>query len=364
MTSLTTTPTSLIPTATAYAAGSYTLTGLTIGKSYKWVKGANDTNCIVNGSITLTATGVFTATATSVTLTGSGTSTITAVVAQIISVLFASTFTPGQIVKQVTVGEFPVNPNFSRQHQISNEAHFVKRGTAGFAIKLADFTNLGIDLAIGLTWTPPIILTQPASVSVAHTVQTSLVIVPASEFDLTYAWFELTPISKTVGTTISFSSTKLVYASGAATATITSNNTTPSDGDTVKIGEKIYTFKTTLTPTEGEVLINGSADAALLNLIRAINHSGTPDTDYKCAAAHPAVSAATSVTSHAFAITAKALTTTGIYDVATAGTLKITPTDTSLTGTAYYCTVTDDAGSFGLTNGSVTSDGTAVLTVT
>lgn len=89
-----------------------------------------------------------------------------------------------------------------------------------------------------------------------------------------------------------------------ATGTLTSDNTAPSDGETVTIGSKVYTFKTTLTPLEGEVLINTTADAALLNLIRAINHSGTPGTDYQCAVANPSVTAATSVTSHTFAVTA------------------------------------------------------------
>ncbi len=73
---------------------------------------------------------------------------------------------------------------------------------------------------------------------------------------------------------------------------------------TVTIGNKIYTFKTALTPTEGQVLIGLDADASLLNLIRAINHTGTPDTDYKCAAAHTQVTAAASVTAHAFRVTA------------------------------------------------------------
>lgn len=100
-------------------------------------------------------------------------------------------------------------------------------------------------------------------------------------------------------------------ATAAATGTLTSNNTAPSDGDTVTIGMKVYTFKTSLTPTEGQVLINSTADAALLNLIRAINHSGTPGTDYQCAAANPSVTAATSVTSHAFAVTAIATGTAG-----------------------------------------------------
>lgn len=87
-----------------------------------------------------------------------------------------------------------------------------------------------------------------------------------------------------------------------STDTLTSDNTNVADGATVVIGNKIYTFKTALTPTEGEVLIGGSADASLLNLIRAINHSGTPDTDYKVAAANPDVTAATAVTAHAFAV--------------------------------------------------------------
>lgn len=91
----------------------------------------------------------------------------------------------------------------------------------------------------------------------------------------------------------------------AASGTLTSNNTNMDDTDTVTIGTKTYTFKTALTPTEGEVLIGADADGSLLNLIRAINHTGTAGTDYSAAAAHTTVSAASSVTSHAFAITAK-----------------------------------------------------------
>lgn len=111
------------------------------------------------------------------------------------------------------------------------------------------------------------------------------------------------------GQVISYTGTPGVIANGlgtaiAATATLTSNNTNVSDANTVTIGTKVYTFKTALTPTEGEVLIGADADASLLNLIRAINHSGTPDTDYKCAAANANVTAATSVTAHAFVITA------------------------------------------------------------
>lgn len=86
-------------------------------------------------------------------------------------------------------------------------------------------------------------------------------------------------------------------------ATITSNNVAPANGDTVTIGGKTYTFRTALTPLEGEVLINVTADAALLNLIRAINHTGTPNTDYKVAAADTNVTADAAVSAaHSFQI--------------------------------------------------------------
>lgn len=67
----------------------------------------------------------------------------------------------------------------------------------------------------------------------------------------------------------------------------------PANGETITIGTKVYTFRTTLTPLEGEVLRGASAAAALDNLKSAINHTGTPDVDYKCAAAHTQVSATT-----------------------------------------------------------------------
>jgi hypothetical protein len=90
-----------------------------------------------------------------------------------------------------------------------------------------------------------------------------------------------------------------------ATSLLTDGNAVaPSDGDKLTVAGKQYTFKTALTPLEGEVLINTTADAALLNLARAINHTGTPNTDYKCAAANANVSSSASVVSHAITLTA------------------------------------------------------------
>lgn len=124
-----------------------------------------------------------------------------------------------------------------------------------------------------------------------------------------------------------------------ASAVLTSDNTTPSDGDTVTIGNKVYTFKTTLTPSEGQVLIAGSADAALLNLIRAINHTGTPDTDYKCAVAHTQVSAGAAVVAHAITITSiEGGTTANGYLLAT------TDANLSWSGTSMAGGVNDSRG--------------------
>lgn len=51
--------------------------------------------------------------------------------------------------------------------------------------------------------------------------------------------------------------------------------TTPTDGDTVTINGVVFTFKTTLGVTAGNVLIGGSADAARANLAALINTPGT-----------------------------------------------------------------------------------------
>ena len=49
--------------------------------------------------------------------------------------------------------------------------------------------------------------------------------------------------------------------------------TTPIDGDTVTINGVAYTFKTTLGTTAGNVLIGGSATAAVTNLTAALNNT-------------------------------------------------------------------------------------------
>lgn len=82
-----------------------------------------------------------------------------------------------------------------------------------------------------------------------------------------------------------------------ATGLITSDATAPSAGDTVSIEGVTYTFQTALSnPAQrNEVLIGGSAAAALDNLKIAINASGgTIGTEYSLGTtAHPLVTATT-----------------------------------------------------------------------
>jgi len=86
----------------------------------------------------------------------------------------------------------------------------------------------------------------------------------------------------------------LIDANGVASiGTLTSDATAPANGDTVTIDTKVYTFKTTLTMAEGEVLIGASAAAALDNLKSAINHTTGNGATYYCVAEHPTVIAIT-----------------------------------------------------------------------
>lgn len=82
-----------------------------------------------------------------------------------------------------------------------------------------------------------------------------------------------------------------IPASVAATDTLTLNSA-PSNNDTCTVGGKTYTYKTTLTPAEGEVLIEVTASDSLDNLINAINHGPGSGTKYSCALANTQVSAA------------------------------------------------------------------------
>lgn len=84
----------------------------------------------------------------------------------------------------------------------------------------------------------------------------------------------------------------LCWSPGQPTGKLNTNGVNIAAGFTVEIGSKAYQFVSVLTPVEGEVLIGADADASMNNLKNAINYTGTPGTDYSCAAAHPEVTAA------------------------------------------------------------------------
>ena len=83
-----------------------------------------------------------------------------------------------------------------------------------------------------------------------------------------------------------------VAAGFKATGTITSTGVNVTAADTVTINGKVYTF-VAVPAVEGDVDIGATAADTLDNLMYAINHTGTPGTNYFCAAAHPTVEATT-----------------------------------------------------------------------
>lgn len=375
----------IVPVAN-YTAGSYTLTGLVVGTNYAYSMGANDTSIAFAGGATFAksaaATGVFTATATTATLAGSGTSAIGTTVTPILGVsLYPATVTPTLPTKQVTVGQFPAaNPNWSRQIQLSDQYLFIKRGSYGVAIPLNDLVNIALTEEVNLTWTPPIILTQPSAAA--------------------------------------------CVATASATQTLTNDGTNVSDGDQVAVGGKTYTFQTTLTNVDGNVKIGASNTASMTNLFHAINASGgTIGTDYATAMTANTQVTATNPTGTTVVVTARtagvagnaiastetsahlswgAATLTGgtvaaatftvapgseytltyqwqystdggttwanatgtvsgtAYTNDTTATLTCTPTTTGQTGKLHRCVITDNAGSFGLANGSINSNSVAL----
>ena len=81
-----------------------------------------------------------------------------------------------------------------------------------------------------------------------------------------------------------------------ATETLTSTGQ-PSDGDTVTIDTKVYTYQTVLTDVDGNVQIAGTQALSMENLRRAINLDGVAGTDYATSmTAHPTVSATDTAT--------------------------------------------------------------------
>jgi hypothetical protein len=326
--------------------------------------------------------GVKTISLRSVELATTTSTTVTTVAGDVVFVGAVSSATSYTLpAQQVSVNEYPAaNPNWSRLMRLTNDALFCIRNTAEntVALAMAAWSAIAKVVEPTMSW-PPVIASQPSDASCQATVSAATFSVGLGATELaaaTYLW-------------------QYADATVAATNTLTSNNTNVSDGDTVTIGLKTYTFKTALTSPalEGEVKIGTDADDSLLHLIHAINHyndAGEYGTEYNCASASAYVTAATSVTSHAFAVTAITAgtlanstattvdadtlswgtttlvnggwaTATGTvegcaYTNGTTATLTCTPTTTGQTGVYHRCVCTNTSG--------WTATDSALLTIT
>lgn len=97
----------------------------------------------------------------------------------------------------------------------------------------------------------------------------------------------------------------------AASGVLTSDNTELTDGDTVTIGSIVYRFKDTMAQAYDVKRDGTTADTTLANLVKAINGTGTPGTEYFAGTiAHTSVTAST-VAAHATTVTARTIGAAG-----------------------------------------------------
>jgi len=122
------------------------------------------------------------------------------------------------------------------------------------------------------------------------------------------------------------------YGSTKATGTITSNGTNVSDGDTVTLDGIVYTFKTALTPTAGQVLIGASAAASLANLAAAMWGFGTVATTYAAGVTHQSKTQNTAITATVLSIQALRGGTGGNSITLAKSAATLTVSNTTLTG--------------------------------
>lgn len=100
----------------------------------------------------------------------------------------------------------------------------------------------------------------------------------------------------------------------------------PANNETVTIGSRVYTFKTTLTGAADEVLIGGSASASLDNLKAAVNGAAGGGTTY-----------GTGTVAHADIVAGLKTATTIVFVARLAGTAgnSLASTETSATALSF-----------------------------
>ena len=142
-----------------------------------------------------------------------------------------------------------------------------------------------------------------------------------------------------------------------ATGTLTSDTVIPSDGDTVTIGSTVYTLKTAISVAY-DVLIGGSAAAALTNLKAAINASAGAGTTYGTGTlVHPTVTAGT-LTATTLLLSANTPGTAGNTIVTTETSSHLSFANANLIG----ATQNDIRNVFGVSFTATISGGTELFT--
>ncbi len=269
--------------------------------------------------------------------------------------------TYSQQAQRNSVGNFPTDTvTWSRYFTIATDAIFSRRnGATAVALEAASFAKIAYTIEPDQTYAPSI-TTDPSNGScVASSTAATFTVAAASESTKTYQWQYETK----------------------ASGTITTDNTELADGDTVTINGQAYRFKDTMAQAYDVKRHGTTADTTLANLIKAINATGTPGTEYFTGTlVHPTVQADSAVAAHAVTLRARTSGTGGnaltlaksaahlsisgavlagggtwnsasgtvlgcAYTNGTTVTLTCTPTTKDQSGTNHRCVVTNASGS-------------------
>jgi len=155
-----------------------------------------------------------------------------------------------QAAQQVTIADYPNNPNWSRLIQLSGQAQFIKRyGSNSVAIPVSSIALMAYSIENSLTYAP-YISSQPNNTSAAAPNAASFAVTVDSEVPVTYFWRYANTANYANNTWGNVSGG--VYSNGTSAAMNISNSA----------GLNGYHYQCTISSTIG----NTVSDAALLTV--------------------------------------------------------------------------------------------------